>query len=99
MVLRKNISRLSDLVSLCMHVIIYLQKMDPSLKECRFQLRRITLNYSLGANRPVSEDYHVVVSMSTNNSEYNAITSNRFGKVSLGYWKDCRAWFDISPAI
>ena len=97
--LRKNISRVSDLVSLSMYVIIYLQKMNPSLKKCRFQLRRISLNYSRGDNTPVSEDYHVVVSMSTNNSEYNAITSNRFGKVSLGYWKDCGAWFNISLAI
>ena len=67
--------------------------------ECRFQLRRISLHYSRGDNTPVSEDYHVVVSMSTSNSEYNAITSNRFGKVSLGYWKDCRAWFNISIAM
>ena len=84
-------------------VIIYLQKMNPSGgqlgNECRFQLRRISLNYSRGDNTPVSEDYHLVVSMSTNNSEYNVITSNRFGKVSLGYWKDCGAWFKISPAI
>ena len=90
---------MSDLVSLSMYVIIYLQKMDPPLKECRFKFRRISLNYSLGGNRPVSEEYRVVVSMSTNNSEYNVITSNRFGKVSLGYWKDCGAWFKISPAI
>ncbi|CAH3017418.1 unnamed protein product, partial [Porites evermanni] len=81
------------------HGKLVVKKMNPPLKECRFQLRRISLNYSRGDNRPVSEDYHVVVSMSTNNSEYNAITSNRFGKVSLGYWKDCRAWFNISLAI
>ena len=91
---------MGDLVSLSMHVIIYLQKMDPSGgqlgNECRFLLRRINLSYSLGGNTDVSEDYHVVVSKSTNNSKYNAITSNRFGKVSLGNWKDCRAWFDIS---
>ena len=35
--------------------------------------------------------------MSTNNSKYNAIKSNKFGKISLGNWKDCRAWFDIKP--
>ena len=99
LVLRKNISRVSDLVSLSMHVIIYLQKMNPPLKECGFQMRRISFNYSLGDNTPVSEEYHVVASMSTNNSEYNAITSNRFGKVSLGYWKDCGAWLNISLAI
>ena len=90
---------MSDLVSLSMHVFIYLQEMNPPLKECGFQFRRISLNYSLGDNRPVSEEYHVVVSMSANNSEYNAITSNRFGKVSLGYWKDCGAWFNISRGI
>ncbi|CAH3017417.1 unnamed protein product, partial [Porites evermanni] len=81
------------------HGKIVVKEMNPPLKECGFQFRRISLNYSLGDNRPVSEGYHVVVSMSTNNSEYNAITSNRFGKVSLGYWKDCGAWFNISLAI
>ena len=63
LVLRKNISRVSDLVSLSMHVIIYLQKMDPPLKECRFAFlalsfillssicrRWIRLEGSLGTN-------------------------------------------------
>ena len=90
---------MSDLVSLSTHVIIYLQEMNPPLKECAFRFRRIELNYSLGNNRDVSEDYHVVVSISTNNSEYSAITSNRFGKVSLGYWKDCGAWLNITYVI
>ena len=80
-------------------LIIYLQKMNPSRRqlgnECFFQTRRISLNYSLGENNNVSEDYRVLVSMSTNNSESNAIKSNKFGKISLGNWKDCRAWFDV----
>ena len=79
-------------------LIIYLQKVNPSRRqlgnECFFQTRRISLNYSLGENNNVSEDYRVLVSMSTNNSESNAIKSNKFGKISLGNWKDCRAWFD-----
>lgn len=82
-------------------LIIYLQKMNPSRRqlgnECLFQTRRINLNYSRGENNNVSEKYKVLVSWSTNNSKYNAIKSNKFGKISLGNWKDCRAWFDIKP--
>lgn len=83
------------------HGKMVVKKMNPSRRqlgnECLFQTRRINLNYSRGENNNVSEKYKVLVSWSTNNSKYNAIKSNKFGKISLGNWKDCRAWFDIKP--